>query len=56
MAQADGRPEGREGDPVAGDSLVRTDRPSTRADPEQKDLLPKRSTAQSGGYRGRKVT
>ena len=38
MARAEGRPEGREGDPVAGDSLVRTDRPLTRADPEQKDL------------------
>lgn len=47
MAQAEGRPEGREGDPGAGDSLVRADRPLTRVDPEQMGLLPKRSMAES---------
>lgn len=41
------RAEGTEGDPVVGDSLVRPDRPFTRADPEQKGLLPERSTAKS---------
>lgn len=47
MARAEGRPEGREGDPAAGDSLVRTDGPLTRVDPKQKGLLPERSTAKS---------
>lgn len=47
MAQAEGRPERGEGDPGAADSLVRTDRPLTRADPEQMGLLPERSMAES---------
>lgn len=55
-ARAEGRAEGREGDPIAGDSLVRTDRPLTRADPEQKGLLPKRSTAKSTRCEVEKVT